>query len=84
VPPGDGAAIAAAWRGARLFETAGLGHSRLLRNPRVVAEVAAFMAEDVARCSCGALAMARGRCETCLVEHELFDRDARHAAAAGA
>jgi pimeloyl-ACP methyl ester carboxylesterase len=44
VPLTDGMAIAAAWPGARLFETAGLGHNRILRDPEVVAEAVAFVA----------------------------------------
>jgi pimeloyl-ACP methyl ester carboxylesterase len=39
----DGAAIAAAWPGARLKVTSGLGHNRLLRSPDVVAEVVDFV-----------------------------------------
>lgn len=44
-PVSDGAAIAAAWPGARLRVTSGLGHRRLLRDPDVVAEVVDFVAE---------------------------------------
>ncbi len=40
----DGAAIAAAWPGARLHVTSGLGHRRVLRDPDVVAEVVDFVA----------------------------------------
>ncbi len=43
-PLGDGAAIAAAWPGARLHVTSGLGHRRLLRDPDVAAEVTGFVA----------------------------------------
>jgi hypothetical protein len=39
----DGAAIAAAWPGARLHVTSGLGHRRLLRDPNVIAEVVEFV-----------------------------------------
>lgn len=81
VPPGDGAAIAAAWPGARLLETTGLGHFRLLRDAAVIDEVAAFVALGAASCACGAPAVSgEGHCETCQIEHELFDREARHAA----
>ncbi len=38
----DGAAIAAAWPGARLHVTSGLGHRRLLRDPDVITEVVDF------------------------------------------
>ncbi|HEY7724352.1 MAG TPA: alpha/beta fold hydrolase [Anaeromyxobacteraceae bacterium] len=43
VPWADGAAIAAAWPGARLVTTDGLGHRRIIRDPDVAAEVAAFV-----------------------------------------
>lgn len=39
----DGEAIASAWPGARLIVTTGLGHSRILRDPSVVAEVVGFV-----------------------------------------
>jgi pimeloyl-ACP methyl ester carboxylesterase len=46
----DGAALAAAWPGARLIATAGLGHRRLLRDPEVVRAVVDYLtgAEDAA------------------------------------
>jgi pimeloyl-ACP methyl ester carboxylesterase len=79
VPWSDGAAIAAAWPGARLVTTSGLGHNRTLRDPNVVSQAAAFLVEDgVERCaSCGA-ASSSGWCSTC-VERELFDPDLRRA-----
>jgi pimeloyl-ACP methyl ester carboxylesterase len=78
VPLGDGATVAASWRGARLLETSGLGHNGVLRDPEVVAQAAAFLAEgEVSRCGCGALAEPDGVCESCRVERELFDRAAR-------
>jgi pimeloyl-ACP methyl ester carboxylesterase len=40
----DGAAVAAAWPGARLKVTTGLGHNRILRSPEVVADVVDFIA----------------------------------------
>ncbi|HEV8567540.1 MAG TPA: alpha/beta fold hydrolase [Actinoplanes sp.] len=43
-PVTDGAAIAAAWPSARMRVTAGLGHQRLLRDPKVVSEVVDFVA----------------------------------------
>ena len=46
VPFADGAAIAAAWPGARFLETSGLGHRRVLRDPAVVASIAGFVAAD--------------------------------------
>jgi pimeloyl-ACP methyl ester carboxylesterase len=45
-PLSDGAAIAAAWPSARLHVTTGLGHGRLLRDPRVVAEIVGFVAAE--------------------------------------
>lgn len=45
VPFEHGRRIAEAWPDARLVSASGLGHQRLLRDPRVVAEVAAFVAE---------------------------------------
>ena len=43
VPHADGAAIAAAWPGARLHLTTGLGHHRLLRDVTVADEVVRFV-----------------------------------------
>jgi Serine aminopeptidase, S33 len=43
VPWSDGAAIAAAWPGARLVTTEGLGHVRILRDDAVTAQAAAFV-----------------------------------------
>lgn len=84
VPVSDGREIAAAWRGARLVETAGLGHMRILRDPAVVAEAAAFAADGApAACDCGSQAGAAD-CETCGLSRELFERGARWAALAGA
>jgi len=44
-PVSDGAAIAAAWPGARLRVTTGLGHRRMLSDPAVVAEAIAFLTD---------------------------------------
>jgi pimeloyl-ACP methyl ester carboxylesterase len=41
----DSAAIARSWPEARLVTTTGLGHRRILRDPAVVAEATAFVAE---------------------------------------
>jgi len=41
----DGAAIAAAWPGARLLTTRGLGHSGVVRAPEVMRDVVAFATE---------------------------------------
>lgn len=46
-----GQAIAAAWPGAQLHLTRGLGHNRLLRDPSTVARVAEFLAEDAGTAS---------------------------------
>jgi pimeloyl-ACP methyl ester carboxylesterase len=43
VPWTDGAAIAAAWPGAELVTTEGLGHRAILRDPAVVARVRGFL-----------------------------------------
>jgi pimeloyl-ACP methyl ester carboxylesterase len=45
VPWHDGAAIAQAWPGARLIDTHGLGHNRILRDPLVVSQAVSFLAE---------------------------------------
>jgi pimeloyl-ACP methyl ester carboxylesterase len=47
-PVSDGGAIAAAWPGARLKVTSGLGHNRILRDPGVVREVVEFVAVPTA------------------------------------
>ncbi len=66
VPLSDGAAIAAAWPGARLLETAGLGHNRVLRDPEVVAQAVAFVAEGAPLTGCADS-----------LEQNLYDREAR-------
>jgi pimeloyl-ACP methyl ester carboxylesterase len=76
VPLADGAAIAAAWPGARLSVTEGLGHNRLLRDAVVAEQVAAFVASGARTCACGAPA-AEDVCERCAVERELYVRDLR-------
>jgi pimeloyl-ACP methyl ester carboxylesterase len=73
----DGAAIAAAWPGARLLETEGLGHRRVLRDPAVVGTVAAFLAGDEAETEAAGEVCVHGRtvqagCEACLLEQDLF------------
>lgn len=84
VPLRDGAAVAAAWPGARLFETSGLGHNGLLRDPRVVARTVDFLAEGAfTRCpTCGRRATAATPCERCRLESDLFDRERRWSGAA--
>ena len=44
VPFAEGQQIAAAWPGARLYATRGLGHNRILRDAQVVRQVVAFVA----------------------------------------
>ena len=44
VPWKEGASIVAAWPGARMISTRGLGHHRILRHPSVVASVVRFLA----------------------------------------
>lgn len=79
----DGRAIAAAWRGARLVETTGLGHMRILRDPAVVSETVEFLAAGAPKaCACGAAA--EGACESCNLDRSLFERGSRWAALAGA
>jgi pimeloyl-ACP methyl ester carboxylesterase len=84
VPIADAAAIAAAWPGATLVETRGLGHNGLLRDPAVTARAAEFLAAAAARCACGAALESGAVCETCQVERELYDRELRWAAAVSA
>jgi hypothetical protein len=48
VPWADGARVAAAWSGAELVTTHGLGHRRILRDPAVVGRVTVFLAERLA------------------------------------
>jgi pimeloyl-ACP methyl ester carboxylesterase len=86
----SGEALAAAWPGARLHATAGLGHRRILRDPGVLAAAAAFVAERLPRCDagCGRLALASaeggGRCAGCAVAHDLWHRERRRDRGAGA
>lgn len=78
VPLRDGQAIAAAWPGARLVETSGCGHNRLLRDAQVVEQATAFVARDaVTRCACGERLEPDGQCEACRLGRELFDRESR-------
>jgi pimeloyl-ACP methyl ester carboxylesterase len=68
VPFTEGAAIAASWPGASLFSTNGLGHSGVMRDPRVLAEVMQFVANP---------APTPALSGTAALERELFDRDSR-------
>jgi hypothetical protein len=67
----DGAAIAAAWPGARRLDTTGLGHRRILRDAAVVQAVADFVGEGTPACDHGRPRPAEG-CEACALEAELF------------
>ena len=77
VPIADGEAIVAAWPGAALVETSGLGHNRGLSDPGLVARATAFLTEGPEVCACGAWPTSAGRCEACLLEAELFHPDRR-------
>jgi pimeloyl-ACP methyl ester carboxylesterase len=72
----DGAAIAAAWPGARLVTSAGLGHRQILRNGAIQREVSAFVLQHLARCgTCGRLSSEVGeRCAGCRLADELYQR----------
>ena len=69
VPFAEGAAIAAAWPGARLLATTGLGHRGVLRDPQVVAAVRRFVADTATT------PVLLG--EAALLEQELFDPECR-------
>ena len=44
----EGASVAAAWPGAELLTTHGLGHRRILRDPAVITRITAFLADRIA------------------------------------
>jgi pimeloyl-ACP methyl ester carboxylesterase len=67
VPWPQGAALCAAWRGARLVSTSGLGHRRILREPSVVGEAVAFVGD----------AHPGGWDPAARLEAEMFNRDLR-------
>jgi pimeloyl-ACP methyl ester carboxylesterase len=73
VPWQDGAAIAAAWPGATLVTTDGMGHRKLVRDAEVVARVVDFVAGDRA---------ASRFAPADPLERELFDRERRWSATA--
>lgn len=66
VPFDDGASIAAAWPGARLVQTTGLGHRKILRDEAVIATVTSAITEG---------SPARTPLE--ILEEELFHPDER-------
>jgi pimeloyl-ACP methyl ester carboxylesterase len=78
VPLSDGAAIAGAWPGGRLLETAGLGHNRVLRDPEVIAQAVAFVSEGAPVATCPSGGQAKEPCAHNL-ERNLYDREARWA-----
>ena len=82
VPFQHGAAVAAGWPGARLVETTGLGHRRILRDARVVAQAVSFIAGAPAGVPDADPAVS---CLTGLksLERYLDDRDGRWAVLAG-
>ncbi len=45
IPYLSGAAIARAWKSARLMTTRGLGHRRILQSPEVIKEVVDFIVD---------------------------------------
>jgi pimeloyl-ACP methyl ester carboxylesterase len=46
VPLAEGAALASAWQNTEMVTTEGLGHRRILRDPKVVERVASFLAAE--------------------------------------
>lgn len=83
VPWFEGAAIAAAWPGARLSVSSGLGHRRLLRDPAIRREATGFVLGRLTRCACGRLAVAPGgSCTGCSLADDLYHRETRWAAPA--
>ncbi len=74
VPLAHGEAYAAAWPGARLARTEGLGHRRILRSPHAIALAASFLRDG----SVPATGGAHG-CGPRGLEAHLFQRDLRYA-----
>ncbi|MGH7612700.1 MAG: alpha/beta fold hydrolase, partial [Gemmatimonadales bacterium] len=75
VPPEDGRAIAAAWPGARLVTTAGLGHRTIVRDPEIVREAVAFLAREGLPLAATASPPPPG--EAHWIERQLFERARR-------
>jgi pimeloyl-ACP methyl ester carboxylesterase len=73
VPWADGAAITAAWSGAELVTTTGLGHREVVRAPAVMARTLAFITGGVSGAADPGTPLGEG--ET--LERELFDREGR-------
>lgn len=73
VPWSDGAAITAAWAGAELVTTSGLGHRDVIRAPEVMARALDFITQGPSPSATGGGPVGEGEA----VERELFDREAR-------
>jgi pimeloyl-ACP methyl ester carboxylesterase len=76
VPWGEGAAIAAAWPGAELVTTTGLGHREVVRDAGVVTRAVEFVRHGQADAPVAALPCAVGA-EDAWVHGDLFGRDSR-------
>jgi pimeloyl-ACP methyl ester carboxylesterase len=76
VPFSEGEAIAAAWRGAQLVATAGLGHREVVRDPAVVAQAVEFVrrGEPAARLAAPPCAVGD---EGAWVDGDLYHREGR-------
>lgn len=81
----DGAAVAAAWPGAEMVVTRGLGHHRLLKDAGVVARAVSFLrGRDGRACGHDRGCSWDGReelCPSCALDRDLFDREGRRAQA---
>ena len=75
VPWVDGASIADASPRASLLSTEGLGHRRILRDPKVIEAAIAFLDRD--RCEAHHRPRSDGRCDACGLERDLFERSDR-------
>ncbi len=76
VPWADGAAIAAAWPGAEMMTTTGLGHRDVVRAPHVLARALAFITGRTTHPTTQVAALN----EIAVLERELFEREQRCAA----
>jgi pimeloyl-ACP methyl ester carboxylesterase len=75
VPWEEGAAIAAAWPGAQLVTTTGLGHREIIRDPDVVARTVDFL--RLPESDRGSPRFCAVDDEEAWVAHDLFERDNR-------
>ena len=76
VPWEEGSAIAAAWPGAELVTTTGLGHREVVRDPGVVKRVVEFVSEGAGSTPLVARPCAIGA-EAAWVDRDLFEREDR-------